>query len=356
MATVKINGNPCTSVVVVNSTTITCYPPAEAAGTYDIVVQNGDGQTGLLAAAYTAEPAPSLVSISPSSGKLASGTACTLSGNYFLAGASVTFSGASATSIVVVSPTQITCVLPSGSGAENIVVQNTDGQNSTLVGGYTFQASPTVVSCVPAEGILSGGESVLVNGSGFLASMTMQFGASLATSVVILSSTQASCQTPAGVAGTVSITCTSQDAQVGVGVNLFEYDATPVVVSASPNHGSIIGGDAVTISGSSFEPDDQITFNGVPATNVVFNSSVSLSCTSPANPSGLCIVQVIDQDSLVGGASLFTYTSVVLPAPTLTGVLPPSGPTLGGSLMRLSGTNLVSGAQVTVGGVLATNV
>src|ERR1035437_3669512 len=253
---VKINASPCPSVPLVNSTTITCYPPAEAAGTYDIVVQNGDGQQGTLAASYTAEPAPSLVSISPSSGKLASGTACTLSGNYFLAGASVTFSGASATSIVVVSPTQITCVLPAGSGASDIVITNTDGQSSTLVGGYTFQASPTVLSCVPAEGILAGGESILVNGTGFLAGMTLQFGASLATSVVILSSTQASCVTPVGVAGSVTVLATNTDTQSGSLVSGFEYDPTPAPTSCTPNNGPITGSTNVTVSGANFEADD----------------------------------------------------------------------------------------------------
>jgi hypothetical protein len=139
-------------------------------------------------------------------------------------------------------------------------------------------------------------------------------------------------------------------------VNLFEYDATPVVSGCTPNHGSILGGDAVTISGANFEPDDVITFNGVLATSIVFVNAGSMTCVTPPNPAILCIVQVVDEGNVVGGASLFTYTTVVLATPTLTGVLPPSGPTLGGTLMRLTGTNLVSGALAFIGGILCSNI
>jgi hypothetical protein len=52
-ATVTIDGKACTDVVVVSATSITCVVPAGVAGVVDVVVLNGDSQTGTLAAAYT---------------------------------------------------------------------------------------------------------------------------------------------------------------------------------------------------------------------------------------------------------------------------------------------------------------
>lgn len=51
---VKIGGLDCTSVVVVNPTTITCVTPTFASMTAakDVLVTNGDGQTSLLPSAY----------------------------------------------------------------------------------------------------------------------------------------------------------------------------------------------------------------------------------------------------------------------------------------------------------------
>src|SRR5262249_57861434 len=44
------------------------------------------------------------------------------------------------------------------------------------------------------------------------------------------------------------------------------------------------------------------------------------------------------------------------PAPTVTGVSPNSGSTAGGTAVTISGTNFVTGATVSIGGVAATNV
>ncbi|HSH17219.1 MAG TPA: IPT/TIG domain-containing protein, partial [Verrucomicrobiae bacterium] len=55
-------------------------------------------------------------------------------------------------------------------------------------------------------------------------------------------------------------------------------------------------------------------------------------------------------DTLVSG---YTY---MLPAPTVTGVTPSSGPTGGGTAVTITGTNFVSGATVTFGGTPATGV
>lgn len=91
-----------------------------------------------------AAAAPTVASIFPSSGTTAGGTAVTITGTGFSAGATVTIGGQACTTVVVVSDTQITCVTPSGTaGTANVVVTNSDSQTGTLSNGYTYVAPPS---------------------------------------------------------------------------------------------------------------------------------------------------------------------------------------------------------------------
>jgi len=82
---------------------------------------------------------PTITDISPATGSTAGGTAVTITGTEFATGATVTFGGVSATDIVIVSATEITCVTPAGTaGAVDVVVTNTDTGTVTSAGGFTY--------------------------------------------------------------------------------------------------------------------------------------------------------------------------------------------------------------------------
>ena len=55
ITTVTFDGVPCSNLVVVDSTRITCTTPAHAAGTVDVGIENPDGQQATLVAAFTYE-------------------------------------------------------------------------------------------------------------------------------------------------------------------------------------------------------------------------------------------------------------------------------------------------------------
>ena len=79
-----------------------------------------------------------LFSVSPASGPPAGGTAVTLSGMAFEAGATVTFGTTAPSNVVVTSDTTITAqapALPAGS-LSDVSVQNVDGTNGTLMKGW----------------------------------------------------------------------------------------------------------------------------------------------------------------------------------------------------------------------------
>ncbi len=81
---------------------------------------------------------PTVSSISPDSGPGGGGTAVTILGTNFTSGASVKFGGIAATSVVVVSPTQITCVtppMPAGT-LHDVAVTNVNTVPGTLTQGF----------------------------------------------------------------------------------------------------------------------------------------------------------------------------------------------------------------------------
>jgi len=92
---------------------------------------------------YTSlNPAPTVSTISPTSGTTAGGTPVTITGTGFLAGATVSLGGTAATGISVVNSTSITATTPAhAAGAVNVVVTNTDTQSGTLTNGYTYTTS-----------------------------------------------------------------------------------------------------------------------------------------------------------------------------------------------------------------------
>ena len=86
-------------------------------------------------------PAPVIASLSVAGGTYLGGTAVTITGTGFLAGATVDFGGAAGTSVVVVSDTSITCVSPAHASAVVSVTVTCGGQTSAGV-NYIFYSVP----------------------------------------------------------------------------------------------------------------------------------------------------------------------------------------------------------------------
>src|SRR5439155_23195192 len=134
-ATVTFGGTAATNVVV-DSTSITATTPAGAAGAATVAV-TVNGQTGSLANGFTYTDSPTVRSVSPNSGSTAGGTAVTIRGTNFVAGATVTFGGTAATNVMVASSTSITATTPPGSaGAVTVTVTNASGQRGSLANGF----------------------------------------------------------------------------------------------------------------------------------------------------------------------------------------------------------------------------
>ncbi len=166
-ATVTLGGSAATGVTVLTSTTMSATTPAHAAGAVAIVVTNPDTQTGTLPGGFTynTAPAPTVTSVAPTSGSTAGGTAITVTGTNFAAGATLTLGGTPATGVAVVTGTTITATAPAHTaGAVAVTVTNADAQSGSLPSGYTYTTSgPAMISFVQVNSAVpSSGSSVAV--------------------------------------------------------------------------------------------------------------------------------------------------------------------------------------------------
>ena len=139
-ATVTVGGASCTSVVVVSATSITCTTPVGTSGAKDVVVTNTDTGSGTKTNGFTYNApisAPTISTVSPTSGTAAGGTSITITGTGFVSGAAVTIGGVACTLVVVVSSTTITCTNAAGTaGDKNVVVTNSDSGSVTKNDGF----------------------------------------------------------------------------------------------------------------------------------------------------------------------------------------------------------------------------
>ena len=93
-------------------------------------------------ASSVSSPAPTVTSVVPNSGSAKGGTTVTITGADFVPGATVSFGGIpAATMVVVATSTTIVATTPSHAGGPvDIVVTNPDKQSGTHTAGFTFIA------------------------------------------------------------------------------------------------------------------------------------------------------------------------------------------------------------------------
>ena len=362
-AAVRIGGVAATSVTIVSATQITATTPAGTPGAATVTVQNTDGQAAHLGGGFTYQyPAPTTTLVAPASGTSAGGTAVTITGTGFRAGATVNIGGlANATSVVIVSATSITAVTPAGLvGANAVTVTNTDAQSATLVGGFTYTAAaaPTVTSLAPSSGTVAGGTAITITGTGFVTGATVALDGTAATSVTVVNATTITAMTPVHAAsGAVAILVTNPDTQSGGLSGGYTYNplAAPTVTSIAATSGPAAGGTAVTITGTGFVAGASITIGGVAATSVVIASSTSITAVTPQRAAGAATVAVTNVDGQ-SGSLLSAFTSTANATPTVTTVTANTGTTSGGTSISIAGTGFLPNATVSLGGTAATQV
>ncbi|WP_244623033.1 IPT/TIG domain-containing protein [Bradyrhizobium sp. MOS001] len=355
-AGVKFGATNATGYTVNSNTQITATAPAGSAGTVDVTVTNGSTSPTSAADQFTYVAAPTVTSISPTSGPTGGGTSVIITGTNFsttTGAAGVKFGANNAASYTVNSNTQITATAPAGTGTVDVTVTTVGGTSATTASDqFTYVGAPTVTSISPTSGPGSGGTTVTITGTNFTGATAVVFGAAAATGVTVNSATQITATSPAGTS-TIDIRVTTAGGTSATSAaDQFTYIAAPTVTSISPTAGPAAGGTSVTITGTNFTGVTAVTFGGTAAAGFTFNSATSITATSPAGAAGAVDVRVTTPGgtSATSAADQFTYAA----PPTVTSISPTSGPQTGGTTVVITGTNFSGATAVTFGATAAT--
>jgi IPT/TIG domain len=307
----------------------------------------------LAPASSLAAGGPQVNSINPIGGRTTGGTSVVIRGARFSGATAVKFGATNATSFSVKSSLAIAAVSPAGTGAVDVTVTTPEG-TSTTSPADVFTYGPQVTGVAPNRGPADGGTSVTITGSDFTGATAVEFGSSNATSVSVNSDSSITAVSPEGT-GTVDVTVITPDGTSTVGsADRFTYVPAPVVTSVSPPGGPEAGGTEVTITVTEVDPNEvtAVDFGMVPASFFV-NGEGSITAFSPAGSGAVDVtVTAFGGTSLTSFADQFSY----VPAPTVTGVSPDTGPPAGGTTVTITGTNLAGATAVDFGSSAATDV
>ncbi|MEU6582437.1 IPT/TIG domain-containing protein [Nocardia sp. NPDC046763] len=203
---------------------------------------------------------------------------------------------------------------------------------------------PTITAISPPSGPASGGNPVVITGSGFTGPDTVQFGAT-ATTFTINSDTQITAIAPPGT-GTVQVTV-SNAGGTSNGAS-YTYAAVPSLIFIAPITGPTAGGTTVTLTGTGLSSATGVNFGATPATSFTIVSNTQITAIAPAG-AGTVSVTVTSTAGSSNGLP-FTYVGV----PTVISVSPNSGPVTGGAVVTVTGTGFTSATAVSFGATPAT--
>lgn len=225
--TVHFGTAGASDVLCSSSTSCSATAPA-GTGTVDVTVSVAGQTSAQTPADDFTYLAPSVSSLSPTSGPSTGGTAVAITGTGFDGSASVKFGSAGARSVTFVSPTELQVTSPGGTPGTtvNVTVTTADGTSPVVAGDhFTYTApQPVVTSVSPANGPSTGGTSVTIGGTGFTGASTVAFGPAVASSFTVVSDTQIIAQSPSGTAAAVDVVVTTPGGRSATGAaDIFSY-------------------------------------------------------------------------------------------------------------------------------------
>jgi hypothetical protein len=300
-------------------------PLGEPRGHVDLRVTSATGKVSILPAALeVTPPSPVVSSVTPPLGGAAGGTALTLTGSEFHAGARIVIGdqiytdGVSATVVDESTITLTTAAMVAGQ--HDVVVLDPSGVEGRLVDGFTAISAPEIRTVFPEAGVFLGGTEVVVAGEGFLDGLAVRIdGVDQGAVTVDPDGTRARFTTFGGpVGGPYVLELENPDGALASQAFAYAAGPDPTLTGVDPGTGSAGGGSVVTITGANFSATAQVFFgadpetgeDGVAAASVTFVDASTLEVETPQHPKGLASVMVLDGTSGQGVilADAFTFT------------------------------------------------
>jgi hypothetical protein len=303
---------------------------------------------------------PTIASVAPDSGSTAGGQPVLLTGTGFRGVQSITFGGVPALDWTINSSTQITAIAPPHAASTTTFVKVTTAAGFAQA-HYTYVTGPlpSVSGLETSSGYLSGGNTILIDGSNFTGATGVSFGGTAASYFEVLSDTQISALVPAVNSPTVvdvhvaAFSGTSQTTPADEYTYL--QQPAPTLSGLNLDTGSTAGGTSVTISGTQFVNVYDVEFGGVSASRFTINSPTSITAIAPPEAPGTVDVTVLTLGgtSTTSSADQFTYYPASNPA--VTGISPNQGYTVGGATVTITGVHFTGATGVFFGTVAASH-
>ncbi|MFJ2153978.1 IPT/TIG domain-containing protein [Streptomyces microflavus] len=223
------------------------------------LVDGANAGNGLVVFVFT-QDAPTITSVSPSSGLAAGGEAVTITGTN-LVGADITFGLGNPATGVTCAATSCTVTAPAGSGTVDVRAATPGGTSAaTAADQYTYIPVPAVTSLSPTSGTTSGGTVVTVTGTGLAGATAITFGPGNPATAVTCTATSCTATAPAHTAGTVDVQVTTPGGTSAV-VSAGQYTYVDpkadidVDVTAQPHLGILVPYLTYTLKARNTGPD-----------------------------------------------------------------------------------------------------
>jgi subtilase family serine protease len=294
LATTYVSPNQLTAQVTTTQTA--------TAGTYPVTVVN-PGPTTSNAVNFTVNQAvaPSLTTLSPTSGTVGSSLTLTVNGSGFVNGATVLWNGTALTTTYV-SSSQVTAAVTSAqtasTGTYSITATNPgSGASNSLTFTVSNVSTPTLTKISPTTTTTSSAFTLTATGTGFVSGATVLWnGTALTTTFVSSTSVTAKVTaTQTATNGTYPISVKNPDGGTTGTINISVQNVSPTLSSVSPT--TIAVGSAatkITCSGFGFISSSSVLINGTAITTTYVNSK-TVTAVVPASylaTAGTLTVQV----------------------------------------------------------------
>jgi hypothetical protein len=378
---------PCASgFIALTDNLIETFTPPKGSNpaTVDVTVTTAGGTSSTGAAdqfTYVATPAPVVTAVSPSSGRSAGGQTVFISGSNLTNPTSVHFGTATATITFdqfffffgFSSSSLVEVISPAGVNPSTVdVTVTTAGGTSATSPADTYTYGPTPAPTVGAIGPNTGpdGTTVYITGTNLLGATAVKFGSATALprrfgaqapaagggqpGFFVISDNLIQAVSPVNT-GSVDVTVTTVGGTSATGpADKYSYTPSPVPAVTAVGPGGGAPGTIVYINGTGFTGASAVAFG---ATNALGLAILSDSLIQVTSPPGVGTVDV--RVTTPGGTSAITAADKYVygpppPAPTVTSVVPSTGPTAGGTSVTITGTNFTSAMAVSFGATAAT--
>lgn len=239
------------------------------------------------------------------------------------------------------------------SGSQDIAKPSGDvaGDGGDAGDAGDAEAEPLTITLVdPASGTTAGGDSIAIEGTGFVEGVQVLFGESLAADVFVVDSHRIIAQSPPRPPGLVDVKVADPVAETQAVLEAAFLYFNPVqILAVDPPEGHVDGGTPITIVGAGFVPGSKVIVGSRAAISVQVLDDTTILAVTPNGSAGPASVHVTNSQGIGSAKNAFLYYD----DPAITSIVPAAGPLEGGNLVTLTGTGLLGEVAVQLGDTFA---